>query len=55
MGSRLENFDWGLRWEWTESAYLPLSGDFQSPGRSGWQEEFAEVRSTKRYCEAPQG
>ncbi len=28
-----EKFDWGLRWEWTHSAYLPYPG-FQRGGRA---------------------
>jgi ergothioneine biosynthesis protein EgtB len=28
-------FDWGLRWEWTNSAYLPYPGFSKSPGAVG--------------------
>lgn len=30
-----EHFDWGLRWEWTESAYLPYPGYTKAPGAIG--------------------
>ena len=30
-----EKFDWGRRWEWTESAYLPYSGFSKAPGAIG--------------------
>ena len=29
------NFDWGQRWEWTESAYLPYPGYTRAPGALG--------------------
>ncbi|HEY2725710.1 MAG TPA: SUMF1/EgtB/PvdO family nonheme iron enzyme, partial [Parafilimonas sp.] len=28
-------FDWGKRWEWTESAYLPYPGFSKAPGAVG--------------------
>ena len=28
-------FDWGKRWEWTESAYLPYPGFTRAPGAIG--------------------
>ena len=30
-----EKFDWGLRWEWTNSAYLPYPGFKKAPGAVG--------------------
>jgi ergothioneine biosynthesis protein EgtB len=30
-----ENFKWGSRWEWTESAYLPYPGYQKAPGAIG--------------------
>ncbi len=30
-----ENFAWGSRWEWTESAYLPYPGYSKAPGALG--------------------
>ncbi|MEM0518079.1 ergothioneine biosynthesis protein EgtB [Aequorivita flava] len=30
-----ENFKWGSRWEWTESAYLPYPGYTKAPGAIG--------------------
>lgn len=30
-----ENFDWGLRWEWTNSAYLPYPNFTKAPGAVG--------------------
>lgn len=30
-----QNFDWGSRWEWTESAYLPYPGYTKAPGAIG--------------------
>ena len=30
-----EKFNWGLRWEWTNSAYLPYPGFKKSPGAVG--------------------
>ena len=30
-----DRFDWGLRWEWTNSAYLPYPGFSKSPGAVG--------------------
>ncbi len=30
-----EKFDWGLRWEWTASAYLPYPGFTKPPGAVG--------------------
>lgn len=30
-----DNFDWGHRWEWTESAYLPYPGYAKAPGAVG--------------------
>ncbi len=30
-----EKFDWGKRWEWTESAYLPYPGFSKAPGALG--------------------
>jgi ergothioneine biosynthesis protein EgtB len=30
-----ENFKWGTRWEWTESAYLPYPGYSKAPGAIG--------------------
>lgn len=33
--SAQENFEWGSRWEWTESAYLPYPGYAKAPGAIG--------------------
>ncbi|MDX1783136.1 MAG: SUMF1/EgtB/PvdO family nonheme iron enzyme, partial [Aequorivita vladivostokensis] len=30
-----QNFEWGSRWEWTESAYLPYPGYKKAPGAIG--------------------
>ena len=30
-----DNFEWGSRWEWTESAYLPYPGYHKAPGALG--------------------
>lgn len=30
-----QNFEWGSRWEWTESAYLPFPGYTKAPGAIG--------------------
>ncbi len=30
-----KNFDWGSRWEWTESSYLPYPGYKKAPGAIG--------------------
>lgn len=30
-----EKFDWGMRWEWTNSAYLPYPGFAKAPGAVG--------------------
>ncbi|QAA82997.1 ergothioneine biosynthesis protein EgtB [Aequorivita sp. H23M31] len=30
-----DKFDWGSRWEWTESAYLPYPGYIKAPGAIG--------------------
>jgi ergothioneine biosynthesis protein EgtB len=30
-----EKFDWGMRWEWTNSAYLPYPGFTKAPGAVG--------------------
>ncbi|SDW08855.1 ergothioneine biosynthesis protein EgtB [Aequorivita viscosa] len=33
--SAQDTFDWGTRWEWTESAYLPYPGYAKAPGAIG--------------------
>ena len=35
MGNCERKFDWGLRWEWTNSAYLPYPGFKKAAGAVG--------------------